>query len=61
MIHIVCKVVNILYVAFTIYNLVRALTKPYVGAHIEYNGKDIKIWNLMLLQGMLQPMKVQES
>ena len=22
-----------------IYNLVRALTKPYVGAHIEYKGE----------------------
>jgi methionyl-tRNA formyltransferase len=28
----------------TIYNLVRGLTKPYVGAHIEYKGEDIKIW-----------------
>ncbi|WP_107697501.1 formyltransferase family protein [Campylobacter concisus] len=27
-----------------IYNLVRALTKPYVGAHVEYNGQDISIW-----------------
>lgn len=24
--------------------LVRALTKPYLGAHIEYLGKEIKIW-----------------
>lgn len=30
----------------TIYNLVRALTKPYVGAHIEYNGEDIIIWKV---------------
>lgn len=29
-----------------IYNLVRALTKPYVGAHIEYKGKDISIWRV---------------
>jgi len=29
-----------------IYNLVRALTKPYVGAHIEYNGQDISIWKV---------------
>lgn len=29
-----------------IYNLVRALAKPYVGAHIEYNGEDIKIWKV---------------
>lgn len=27
-----------------IYNLVRALTKPYVGAHIETNDGDIKVW-----------------
>lgn len=29
-----------------VYNLVRALSKPYVGAHIEYNEKDIKIWKV---------------
>jgi methionyl-tRNA formyltransferase len=29
-------------------NLARALTKPYVGAHIEYNGADIKIWEVEL-------------
>lgn len=29
-------------------NLTRALTKPYVGAHIEYNGADIKIWEVEL-------------
>ena len=29
-----------------IYNLVRALTKPYVGAHIEYKNKDITIWKV---------------
>ncbi|WP_107791150.1 formyltransferase family protein [Campylobacter concisus] len=29
-----------------IYNLVRALTKPYVGAHVEYNEQDISIWNV---------------
>ena len=27
-----------------IYNLVRALTRPYVGAHLVYMGKEIKIW-----------------
>lgn len=30
----------------TICNLVRALTKPYVGAHLEYNNTDIKIWEV---------------
>lgn len=29
-----------------IYNLVRALTKPYVGAHIEYKGERISIWKV---------------
>jgi methionyl-tRNA formyltransferase len=29
-----------------IYDLVRALTKPYVGAHIFYNDEDIKIWKV---------------
>ena len=29
-----------------IYNLVRALTKPYAGAYIEYNGKEISIWKV---------------
>ncbi len=28
----------------TIYNLIRALTKPYVGAHFYYNKKKIKVW-----------------
>lgn len=27
-----------------IYNLVRALSKPYIGAHIEYQGSEIKVW-----------------
>lgn len=30
--------------AYSIYNLVRALTKPYVGAHVVYNGKEYKVW-----------------
>ena len=29
-----------------IYNLVRSLTKPYIGAHVEYNGQDISIWRV---------------
>ncbi|MCK5099418.1 MAG: hypothetical protein KAR45_15020, partial [Desulfobacteraceae bacterium] len=28
-----------------IYKLVRALSYPYVGAHVEYKGQEIKIWN----------------
>ena len=30
--------------AQTIHNLVRGLTKPYVGAHFICNGKEIKVW-----------------
>ena len=29
-----------------IYNLVRGLTKPYVGAHIFYKDSEIKIWRV---------------
>ena len=29
-----------------VYNLVRALARPYVGAHVEYNGQEIKIWRV---------------
>ena len=37
-----------------IYNLVRALTKPYVGAHIEYKGKDISIWKVKIKESVEQ-------
>lgn len=33
-----------------IYNLVRALTYPYVGAHIEHKGKDIVIWKVKVVE-----------
>lgn len=29
-----------------IYNLVRALTKPYVGAHFVYQDQEIKVWKV---------------
>lgn len=29
----------------TIYNLVRALTKPYIGAHFEYKSNEYKVWS----------------
>lgn len=32
--------------ALCIYNLVRALTKPYIGAHCEYLGTDRKVWKI---------------
>ena len=33
-----------------IYNLVRALTKPYVGAHLIYKGKEIIIWKVKMIE-----------
>lgn len=45
----------------SVYNLVRALTKPYIGAHIEYRGKEIKIWavkEIPLIQPNTEPGKV---
>ena len=32
--------------SYSIYNLVRALTKPYIGAHLIYKGEEIKIWKI---------------
>lgn len=32
--------------SFGIYNLVRALTKPYVGAHFVYHDKEYKVWKV---------------
>ena len=29
-----------------IYNLVRSLTRPYIGAHIKYKNEDIKVWEV---------------
>ncbi len=30
----------------SIYNLVRALTRPYVGAHFVYNNMEFKVWKV---------------
>lgn len=30
-----------------IYNLVRGLTRPYVGAHIFYDEEEVKIWRVV--------------
>jgi methionyl-tRNA formyltransferase len=32
--------------ADAIYNLVRALTRPYVGAHCVFQGQEIKVWRV---------------
>jgi methionyl-tRNA formyltransferase len=35
--------------ATSIYNLVRALTRPYVGAHCVYEGNEVKIWRTQVI------------
>lgn len=35
--------------AITIHNLVRALTKPYVGAHFVYKNNQIKLWKTSVI------------
>ena len=37
--------------AITIHNLVRGLTKPYIGAHIEYKDEIIKVWKTKVIKG----------
>lgn len=34
----------------SIYNLVRALTHPYVGAHFNYKDKEYKVWKVQVWQ-----------
>jgi methionyl-tRNA formyltransferase len=36
--------------AESIYNLVRGLAEPYVGAHFLLNGKEIKLWKVSIVQ-----------
>jgi methionyl-tRNA formyltransferase len=38
-----------------IYNLVRALTKPYPGAHIETCGFEIKVWHCKIIRDTYSP------
>lgn len=33
----------------SIYNLVRGLTKPYIGAHFEHKDKEYKVWATEIL------------
>ena len=47
----------------SIHNLVRALTKPYVGAHVSYNGEEFKIWQVQIVENnlnYLEPGKILE-
>ena len=45
-----------------IYNLVRALSRPYVGAHAIYKSKEFKIWSVSEISGQhpnnIEPGKV---
>lgn len=34
--------------SLTIYNLVRALTRPYIGAHVEQGNSDITVWEVVI-------------
>jgi methionyl-tRNA formyltransferase len=38
-----------------VYNLVRALTRPYIGAHTHYDSKPFKIWSVSEKAGSLSP------
>jgi len=47
--------------ARSIYNLVRGLAKPYVGAHIIVNGREIKVWKVAIVSDVstnIEPGKV---
>lgn len=49
--------------ASTIHNLVRGLTKPYVGAHFLYKNHSIKVWKTEIVQDVpcnLEPGKLIE-
>ena len=50
--------------SLAIYNLVRALTHPYVGAHINYKNQQVKIWKIKeeeLALNNIEPGKVLSS
>lgn len=46
-----------------IYNLVRALTRPYVGAHFIYQGRDYKVWraNIVDDKSTVSPGTIQDT
>lgn len=47
-----------------IYNLVRALTKPYIGAHCLYKSQEIKVWKVEEVRtnnNNIEPGKVLDS
>ena len=48
----------------SICNLIRGLSKPYIGAHLVYNGGEIKVWEAKSVEvnkNHLEPGKVLES
>lgn len=50
--------------ADSIHNLVRGLTKPYVGAHFVVNGNEIKVWKTSVVRDPpenIEPGKVMEK
>jgi methionyl-tRNA formyltransferase len=50
--------------SIAIYNLVRALTHPYIGAHIEYQGNNIIVWRVKIvknIQNNIESGKVLDS
>ena len=49
--------------AVSIHNLVRVLSRPYVGAHFECEGEEIKVWRTSIEKDALEniePGKVLE-
>ena len=51
--------------AVSIYNLVRALTRPYVGAHLSIKGREFKVWKSEVVEegqvfANIEPGKVLE-
>lgn len=50
--------------SYAIYNLVRALTKPYIGAHLMYKEQEVKVWKVQeeeFNNKNIEPGKVLES
>ena len=49
--------------SYTIYNLVRALTKPYIGAHFKHYNNEYKVWKVKEIKDgyeNLEPGKIVE-
>ena len=47
----------------SIYNLVRGLSRPYIGAHVDFQGKEFKVWTAQTCEDVYpnyEPGKVLE-